>query len=212
MKSRKEFIDALECDATDAITNDASITGSGRDPEGMRSAIDAIEVKRTKSGKPKGMRVKETSNTTNKRMTNKMIHFVNLLVSGNDHITAYSTAYDCSGSTRATIIGNANRLMRDSRIGMQLESVLEATKQNVVESDASARRYVMQELFDKVNQAETSESGKLRALELIGKAVGMFTDRVEQVTETIDSDALKKELEGHLHLLDNVKKKVSTIQ
>jgi len=133
-------------------------------------------------------------------------------VSGNDHFTAYQTAYDCKGSTRATIIGNANRLMRDSRISMQLESVLEATKQNVVESDASARRYVMQELFDKVNQAETSESGKLRALELIGKAVGMFTDRVEQVTETIDSDALKKELEGHLHLLDNVKKKVSTIQ
>jgi len=212
MKSRNEFVDALKCDATDAIATGASITGSGRDPEGMRSAIDAIEVKRTKSGKPKGMRVKETSSSTNKRMTNKMIHFVNLLVSGNDHITAYQTAYDCKGSTRATIIGNANRLMRDSRISMQLESVLEATKQNVVESDASARRYVMQELFDKVNQAETSESGKLRALELIGKAVGMFTDRVEQVTETIDSDALKKELESHLHLLDNVKKKVSTIQ
>jgi hypothetical protein len=95
---------------------------------------------------------------------------------------------------------------------MQLGSVLEATKQNVIESDASARRYVMQQLFDKVNDAEASESGQLRALELIGKAVGMFTDRVEQVTEVIDADALKKELESHLHLLDNVKKKVSTIQ
>jgi hypothetical protein len=212
MKSRKEHIDALECDATDATATSNSILGSGRDPEGMRSAIDAIEVKKTKSGKPKGMKVEETSNTTNKRMTNRMIHFVNLLVSGNDHITAYSTAYNVSCCTRATIIGNANRLMRDSRISMQLGSVLEATKQNVVESDASARRYVMQELFDSVNKAEISESGRLRALELIGKAVGMFTDRVEQVTETIDSDALKKELEGHLHLLDNVKKKVSTIQ
>jgi predicted ATP-dependent protease len=95
---------------------------------------------------------------------------------------------------------------------MQLEAVLEATKQNVIESDASARRYVMQKLFDKVNEAEVSESGQLRALELIGKAVGMFTDRVEQVTEVIDADSLKKELESHLHLLDNVKKKVSTIQ
>jgi hypothetical protein len=102
--------------------------------------------------------------------------------------------------------------MKDSRISMQLESVLEATKQNVVESDASARRYVMQELFDSVNKAEISESGRLRALELIGKAVGMFTDRVEQVTETIDTNELKKELESHLHLLDNAKKKVNTIQ
>ncbi len=212
MKSRKEYIDALVCDATDTTATGNSIKGSGMTPEGMRSTIDQIEVKKTKSGKVHGVRVEETSKSTNKRMTNKMIHFVNLLVSGNDHITAYQTAYDCKGSTRATIIGNANRLMRDSRISMQLESVLEATKQNVVESDASARRYVMQELFDSVNKAEVSESGRLRALELIGKAVGMFTDRVEQVTETIDTNELKKELESHLHLLDNAKKKVSTIQ
>ena len=212
MKSRKEFVDALECDATDAIATSNSISKSGIDPEGMRSAIDRIEVKKTKGGKVHGLKVKETDTSTNKRLTSRMIHFVNLLVSGNDHITAYSTAYDVSGSTRATIIGNANKLMKDPRITMQLESVLEATKQNVVESDASARRYVMQKLFDKVNEHEVSESGQLRALELIGKAVGMFTDRVEQVTETIDANELKKELESHLHLLDNVKKKVSTIQ
>jgi hypothetical protein len=212
MKSRKEFVDALECDATDAIATSNSISKSGIDPEGMRSAIDRIEVKKTKGGKVHGLKVKETDTSTNKRLTSRMIHFVNLLVSGNDHITAYSTAYDVSGSTRATIIGNANKLMKDPRITMQLESVLEATKQNVVESDASARRYVMQKLFDKVNEHEVSESGQLRALELIGKAVGMFTDRVEQVTETIDANELKKELESHLHLLDNVKKKVTTIQ
>jgi hypothetical protein len=158
------------------------------------------------------MKVEETESSTNKRLTARMIHFVNLLVSGNDHITAYSTAYDVSGSTRATIIGNANRLMRDSRITMQLESVLEATKQNVVESDASARRYVMQKLFDKVNESEVSESGQLRALELIGKAVGMFTDRVETTVEQVDTDSLKKELESHLHLLENANKKVKTIQ
>jgi hypothetical protein len=212
MKSREEHINEMDCSASTTIATSASIKPSGIDPEGMRSAIDRIEVKKTKGGKVHGMRVEENESSTNKRLTARMIHFVNLLVSGNDHITAYSTAYDVSGSTRATIIGNANRLMRDSRITMQLESVLEATKQNVVESDASARRYVMQKLFDKVNEAEVSESGQLRALELIGKAVGMFTDRVETTVEQVDTDSLKKELESHLHLLENAKKKVSTIQ
>jgi hypothetical protein len=212
VKSREEHINDLDCSASTSKATSASISKSGIDHEVMRTAIDQIKVKKTKGGKVHGMIVEETDNQTNKRLTARMIHFVNLLVSGNDHITAYSTAYDVSGSTRATIIGNANRLMRDSRITMQLEAVLEATKQNVIESDASARRYVMQKLFDKVNEAEVSESGQLRALELIGKAVGMFTDRVEQVTEVIDADSLKKELESHLHLLDNVKKKVSTIQ
>jgi hypothetical protein len=212
MKSQKEFIEDLQCSASTTIATSASIKPSGMSPEGMRSAIDRIEVKKTKGGKVHGMRVEENESSTNKRLTARMIHFVNLLVSGNDHITAYSTAYDVSGSTRATIIGNANRLMRDSRITMQLESVLEATKQNVVESDASARRYVMQKLFDKVNEAEVSESGQLRALELIGKAVGMFTDRVETTVEQVDTDSLKKELESHLHLLENANKKVKTIQ
>ena len=212
MKSAKEFIETLDCSASADKATSASILKSGTDHEVMRTAIDQIKVKKTKSGKPKGMRVEETSKSTNKRMTARMIHFVNLLVSGNDHIEAYSKAYDVSKSTRATIIGNANRLMKDSRITMQLESVLQATKQNVIESEASARRYVMQQLFDKVNEEETSESGKLRALELIGKAVGMFTDRVETTVEQVDAESLKKELESHLHLLDNAKKKVSTIQ
>jgi hypothetical protein len=212
MKSQKEFIEDLQCSASSTIASDASIMPSGIDHEVMRTAIEQIEVKKTKGGKVYGVKVEETESSTNKRLTARMIHFVNLLVSGNDHITAYSTAYDVSGSTRATIIGNANRLMRDSRITMQLESVLEATKQNVVESDASARRYVMQKLFDKVNEAEVSESGQLRALELIGKAVGMFTDRVETTVEQVDTDSLKKELESHLHLLENANKKVKTIQ
>ena len=212
MKSQKEFIEDMQCSASSTIASDASIMPSGIDHEVMRTAIDRIEVKKTKGGKVHGMRVEENESSTNKRLTARMIHFVNLLVSGNDHITAYSTAYDVSGSTRATIIGNANRLMRDSRITMQLESVLEATKQNVVESDASARRYVMQKLFDKVNESEVSESGQLRALELIGKAVGMFTDRVETTVEQVDTDSLKKELESHLHLLENANKKVKTIQ
>jgi hypothetical protein len=212
MKSQKQFIEDMQCSASSTIASDASIKPSGIDHEVMRTAIDAIEVKRTKSGKVQGMRVEETESSTNKRLTARMIHFVNLLVSGNDHITAYSTAYDVSGSTRASIIANANKLMRDPRITMQLESVLEATKQNVVESDASARRYVMQKLFDKVNEAEVSESGQLRALELIGKAVGMFTDRVETTVEQVDTDSLKKELESHLHLLENANKKVKTIQ
>lgn len=212
MKSQKEFIEGMECSASSTIASDASIIPSGMSPEGMRSAIDLIEVKKTKSGKVHGLKVKETDNETNKRMTSRMIQFVNLLVSGNDHIEAYSKAYDVSGSTRATIIGNANKLMKDPRINMQLQSVLDATKQNVVESDASARRYVMQQLFDSANDEQSSESGRLRALELIGKAVGMFTDRVETTVEQVDTESLKKELESHMHLLSDAKKKVKTLQ
>jgi hypothetical protein len=51
-----------------------------------------------------------------------------------------------------------------------------------------------------------SEGSKLKALELIGRAVGMFTDKVETKVEEVSTDQLKRELEGHLALLDQATK------
>ena len=45
---------------------------------------------------------------------------------------------------------------------------------------------------------------KLRALELMGRAIGMFTDKLETKVEAISTEQLKKELRNHLVLLDNV--------
>ena len=131
---------------------------------------------------------------------------------GKDKYTAYTLAYDCSKSSRASIIANTNRLLRDDRITLLTQSIADATKQNVVESEVLARRYVMEELFIHANLKEASENGKLKALELMGKAVGMFTDKIETTTAEVDTEQLKKELESHLHLLDNAKKKITTIQ
>ena len=211
MKNKKSIINEIALDAIALEEDDASTWGAGDDHEVMRARITGLPVKMTKSGKVYGMKVPETDKSTNKRMTSRMIQFVNALVSGCSNVEAYAQAYDTLGSTRATIISNANKLMKDPRISMQLESVLEATKQNVIESDAQARQYVMRKLFDQVNDNTSSESGRLRSLELIGKAVGMFTDRVETTVEQVDTEALKKELQSHLHLITD-KKKVVTIQ
>jgi hypothetical protein len=49
------------------------------------------------------------------------------------------------------------------------------------------------------------EGTKLKALELMGRAVGMFTDKVEQKIEEVSTSQLKEELKSSLALLDNVK-------
>jgi hypothetical protein len=43
-----------------------------------------------------------------------------------------------------------------------------------------------------------TESNQIRALELLGKTVGMFTDRVETKVEAVDTEQLKADLEKHL--------------
>jgi hypothetical protein len=61
------------------------------------------------------------------------------------------------------------------------------------------------EVLLKHSQDAKQEGTKLKALELMGKAVGMFTDRVEQKIEEVSTDRLKAELKSSLDLLDNVK-------
>ena len=61
----------------------------------------------------------------------------------------------------------------------------------------------MTELFKHAEDAK-QDAIKLKALELMGRAVGMFTDKVEQKVEEISTERLKKELQSSLALLDNV--------
>jgi hypothetical protein len=49
------------------------------------------------------------------------------------------------------------------------------------------------------------EGSRLKALELLGKSVGIFTVAEEKAEKAVSADQLKRELSGHLKLLDNVK-------
>ena len=62
----------------------------------------------------------------------------------------------------------------------------------------------MEELFKHCGDKSHNISARLKALELMGRAVGMFTDKIEQKVEEISTEQLKKELQGHLSLLENV--------
>jgi hypothetical protein len=76
-------------------------------------------------------------------------------------------------------------------------------KEKVIQDAVGTRRYVMEQLYVHASEAK-SEGTKLKALEMMGRAVGMFTDKVEQKVEQISTDQLKAELKSHLTLLDNV--------
>jgi hypothetical protein len=50
------------------------------------------------------------------------------------------------------------------------------------------------------------EGTKLKALELLGKSVGLFIDKAEVKTETVTAEQLKRELGQHLKLLPSAKR------
>ena len=128
---------------------------------------------------------------------------VNIL-NGMTQLDAYKDAYDTRTENDSTISVNANRLLKNPKIAALLGSLTDTFKEKIVRDAVDTRRYVMEQLYSYA-AAETKPDGtRLKALEMMGRAVGMFTDKVEQKVEQISTDQLKAELKSHLTLLDNV--------
>ena len=204
MKSRENFINDLGLSDSLMDANGASTTHEGNNDEVMRSAVAQVNVKKKKNGLPHGVKKEEMLNDkgNEKRITAKMQAFVSNIAHGMSPKDAYRKAYDCSRSAESTIISSANELLKDPRISMLLESVWETVKENIVNDAVATKRHVMAELFKHAQNEEAQLSNRLKSLELMGRAVGMFTDKVETKVEEISTEQLKKELETSLALLD----------
>ena len=198
---REKLIEMLEQDTSIEGDDDASTTVAGSHAEGVQAAVAKIREKRTKTGKVYGVPQEDKA----KRLTPQMQLFVNAILQGKTKIDAYRSAYNVRTEKESIAIANANKLLKDRRITALLGSLDEALKEKVIEDAVKTRRFVMERLHDRVVNAKT-ESAELKALELMGRAVAMFSDNVNQQVKHVDTNALKAELRSHLTLLDSVKK------
>ena len=201
--NRDKLIEILE---QDTITEDdphTSTNDAGNHAEGVQTAVAKIREKRTKTGKVYGVPLEGEGK--GKRLTPQMQLFVNAILQGKTKVEAYRSAYNTRTENEGTIIANANRLLKDSRVTALLGSLDESLKEKVIEDAVKTRRFVMERLHDRVLNAKT-ESAELKALELMGRAVAMFSDNVNQQVKHVDTNALKAELRTHLTLLESVKK------
>ena len=120
---------------------------------------------------------------------------------------AYRDAYANDTGSDASISASANKLMKDPRIKYILEEAWEETAEHLSEDLAASKRYVLKGLLALSKRAK-QEGTKLRALELMGKAAGLFTLSDIQDKAVITADQLKRELSGHMKLLEQGKASV----
>jgi len=190
--ARKESI-ANDTDASKQVFADASIEGEGHESEAIRSAALQVEINTRGDGKPYGHKASDEDVAESKKTTTKMKLFASAIGEGLSPAEAYRKVYDCSNSTNATVMANANRLLNDSRITLLLEPVFQAKREMVINDELATRRFIMQELFEHAKNTE-KVSDRLRALEMMGKSIGMFTDTGDRDENDLDVEKLKKEL------------------
>ena len=165
--------------------------------EQLRAAVQGEEINRTSTGKVRGTQKPKHSGLTARQQA-----FVLAVSKGLTYSDAYRKAYGAENSTPQTISVEANRLLNNPKIAVLLEKKLERQESVILASKANTEAHIKARLLEHANEFKT-ESGKLKALELLGKSVGMFTDRIESTVIKQSPEDLKKKLSEHLALLDD---------
>ena len=140
-----------------------------------------------------------------KALTMQQQAFVNNVIAGKTMKDAYREAYPSDNSTEQTIATCAYKLSRHPRVAKMLEEAWGQTVEALADDLVAARRYVLRELVTH-SREDKQEGSRLKALELLGKASGVFTQSTTESAPAPTADQLKRELSGHLRLLDTAKK------
>jgi len=175
----------------------ASNVEIGLDSEAIRSAVNAVAMV-VEQQKRCNVRTEEKKEKKTKRpnhITDKMKLFMTCLTEGLSPKESYKKAYDTKGMDDASVLSSANKLMKDERISLKMQSYWETKEESVITDDIATRRLVMRDLFKHSQDDKVQMSNRLKSLELMGRAIGMFTDKVETKTEVVDTEQLKKELD-----------------
>lgn len=195
--SKEEYLRALEIanqdDDIDQIDNDES---DGELSEAERLAAHAESPTLRVDGKPVGSPIGERP----KPMTAAMTLFAQGLIQGKTYRQAYRDAYPSQTGSDSTITTSAYKLSRDPRVQALVADALEETAEHLADDMASTKRYVMRQLVAHSKQAK-QEGTKLKALELLGKASGLFTQVTGDADVPVTAEQLKRELGQHLKLV-----------
>ena len=121
------------------------------------------------------------------------------LIRGQSIRKSYREAFKNATGSDASISANANKLMKDPRVQVVLKEAWQETIEHLVDDLAASKRYVLKGLL--ALSKSDQPSNQLRALELMGKACGLFTP-TEVIDKTpVTADQLKRELASHLRML-----------
>ena len=128
----------------------------------------------TKDNKPSHLKLVDKE----ERLTGKQEAFAQLVAKGSMLVEAYREAGYMPNGSDKTQWEAASRLMANSKVlarVKQLQADMEEDRRTI---ERRREEYVLKRLQEEAEGADT-DGARVRALELMGKTIGMFTDRVE---------------------------------
>jgi len=169
---------------------------AGEQGEAERLAHAAEPPRLRKDGKAVG------SNTPRARpLTAGQMEFCKGVIRGESLRKAYRTAFNNTTASDASISASANKLMNDERVQRILQEAWGETVEHLVDDVVASKRYVLKGLLA-LSKSGKQEGTQLKALELMGKTIGMFQQQEVIEKVEVSTEQLRKELANHLRMLE----------
>ena len=156
----------------------------------------------SKEEKPKLKVVKQ-----DKDLTIKQRQFVDEIIKGKlgSYKEAYAKVYDVeltkTGNIPKWVEVEASRLVANPKIALSIQKAIQRKEQSSVATSLRTRNYVIEQLYRESKEAD-SDASRVRALELLGKSVSLFSDVVE-TKEARTSDEVERDIEERIEALLN---------
>lgn len=196
--SSEEYLASLEDVGQDEEAEGIVYTDEGPEPESEAERLAAAAEGPHK--RADGNVVGTAEWKRQRPLTTSQMAFARGLIEGKSMRQAYRDAYPNSGAADVTVSAAAGKLAKDPRIAKLVRDAWEETQEALADDVAASRRYVMRQLVA-LSKAANQEGSKLKALELLGRSVGMFREQQASQDKPLTAAELRAQLAGHLKLV-----------
>ena len=139
------------------------------------------------------------------KLTAKQRRFCELVAAGKTQADAYREAYDSNGSSQ-TVRNSASLLSKKDYIQSTVNSIIKRKSDLNMARSVSSQELVTRTLRDHISGTIDLESTQVQSLSILAKVSGMYTTRIEDVTERssndIENDLKRKLSELSLPVVD----------
>jgi len=163
----------------DSITPDKT---PSRPTRGVSRHLRVVTATGDETPQAKRQTKVRTARSLDTGLTDKMEAFCQAVTSGSNLSDAYRASYVADQMDPASVHSLACRLMTDVKVRSRIEQLnreIEDNRRMMAVSDAESALKTLRQMMQRAD----TDSVKVRAAELLAKASGMFTDKVE-VTQT----------------------------
>lgn len=192
-------IDDDMAEVLERLNNEAEADVSVFGSEAERLAAQSQSPRRRGDGQAVGSPIQQRF----KGLTQKQQMFIEGIITGKTQRHAYRLAYPDDTSSDMVISTAASRLLKHPQVIKALEQAADETIDFMVDDPGATRRWVTKQLMISATISK-QEGSRLKALELIGRAAGMFQQTQAVEPERLSAVQLKQELDRHLVMLTDV--------